>query len=123
MLGLLRDDRRSPTTPQATLGDLDRLVDATRAGGITVDVKLTGELEQLPAAVSREAYRIIQEGLTNAIRHAGRPADKLTVDLLIQLDASGLRLELTNPVDGASDQAGGGRGLAGCRWSWSTTSR
>jgi len=115
VLGLLRDDRRSPTTPQATLGDLDRLVDATRAGGITVDVKRTGDLDQLPAAVSREAYRIIQEGLTNAIRHAGRPADELAVDLLIQLDGAGLRLELTNPVSGSSDQAGGGRGLAGIR--------
>jgi hypothetical protein len=115
VLGLLRDDRRSPTSPQATLGDVDRLVDATRAGGIAVDVSRTGELDRLPAAVSREAYRIIQEGLTNAIRHAGRPADKLAVDLSIQLDTSGLRLELTNPVNGVSDHPGGGRGLSGIR--------
>jgi len=117
VLGLLRDDRRtgSQTTPQATLGELDRLVDATRAGGITVDVQRHGELDQLPAAVSREAYRIIQEGLTNAIRHAGRRAGELTVDLSIRLDTSGLRLELTNPVSGTSDHSGGGRGLAGIR--------
>jgi len=118
VLGLLRDDRRpgSQTAPQATLSNLTRLVEATRAGGITVGVRRTGDLEQLPAAVSREAYRIIQEGLTNAIRHAGRPADDLTVDLLINLDKSGLLLELTNPVSaGAADHSGGGRGLAGIR--------
>lgn len=117
VLGLLRDDRRpgSQTAPQATLGNLTRLVEATRAGGITVEVKRTGDLDELPAAVSREAYRIVQEGLTNAIRHAGRPADELTVDLSINLDQTGLLLELTNPVSGTSDQSGGGRGLAGIR--------
>ncbi|WP_241995190.1 sensor histidine kinase [Kribbella antiqua] len=115
VLGLLRDDGRSGTSPQATLGDLDRLVDTTRAGGITVDVRKAGELDRLPAAVSREAYRIVQEGLTNAIRHAGRPAGELAVDLSIRLDGAGLRLELTNPVTGGTDTAGGGRGLAGIR--------
>lgn len=117
VLGLLRDDRRpgSPTAPQATLGNLTRLVEATRAGGITVEVKRTGDLDELPAAVSREAYRIVQEGLTNAIRHAGKPADELTVDLSINLDKTGLLLELTNPVSGTSDHSGGGRGLAGIR--------
>ncbi|MGW6275823.1 sensor histidine kinase [Kribbella sp. NPDC055071] len=117
VLGLLRDDRRSGsrTTPQATLGELDRLVDATRAGGITVEIERSGRLDLLPAAVSREAYRIIQEGLTNAIRHAGRPADKLTIDLSIRLDTSGLRLAVTNPVNGSADTSGGGRGLSGIR--------
>jgi signal transduction histidine kinase len=117
VLGLLRDDRRpgSRTAPQATLSGLDRLVEATRAGGITVGVERSGELERLPAAVSREAYRIVQEGLTNAIRHAGRPADELTVHLSICLDTSGLRLAVTNPVSGKSDHSGGGRGLAGIR--------
>ena len=117
VLGLLRDDRRpgSRTAPEATLGGLDRLVEATRAGGITVEVERSGELDRLPAAVSREAYRIVQEGLTNAIRHAGRPAGELTVHLSICLDASGLRLAVTNPVSGKSDHSGGGRGLAGIR--------
>ncbi|MEU4193836.1 histidine kinase [Kribbella sp. NPDC026611] len=117
VLGLLRDDRRpgSRTAPQTTLDALDRLVDATRAGGITVEVERSGQLEKLPAAVSREAYRIVQEGLTNAIRHAGRPANELTVRLSIRLDGSGLRLAVTNPVSGKSDHSGGGRGLAGIR--------
>ena len=117
VLGLLRDDRRpgSQTAPQATLGDVARLVDSTRAGGITVAVHRSGDLDQLPAAVSREAYRIVQEGLTNAIRHAGRPADEVEVELSISLDTTGLQLKLTNPVTGLSDHSGGGRGLAGIR--------
>ncbi|TDD21284.1 two-component sensor histidine kinase [Kribbella turkmenica] len=117
VLGLLRDDRRpgSGTAPQATLAELTRLVEATRAGGISVEVHSDGDLSRLPAAVSREAYRIVQEGLTNAIRHAGRPAGQVTVELSIRLDATGLRLELTNPVSGSSDHSGGARGLAGIR--------
>jgi signal transduction histidine kinase len=120
VLGLLRDDRRpgSEKAPQATLGDITRLVESTRAGGIAVTVQRAGQLEQLPAAVSREAYRIVQEGLTNAIRHAGRPADQLEVALSINLDTSGLRLELTNPVSPTASQparTGGGTGLAGIR--------
>ena len=121
VLGLLRDDRRPGfrTTPQATLGELDRLVDATKAGGITIELERSGNLDGLPAALSREAYRIIQEGLTNAVRHAGRPAGELTVNLSIRLDASGLRLVVTNPVsrsvNGPADHTGGGRGLAGIR--------
>ncbi|GAB3925701.1 hypothetical protein GCM10029976_019360 [Kribbella albertanoniae] len=65
--------------------------------------------------MSREAYRILQEGLTNAIRHAGHPDDQLTVAMEIRLDTSGLRLTVTNPVSGDSANSGGGRGLAGIR--------
>ncbi|WP_112240973.1 sensor histidine kinase [Kribbella monticola] len=121
VLGLLREDRRpgAEKAPQATLGDITRLVESTRAGGISVAVQREGRLEELPAAVSREAYRIVQEGLTNAIRHAGRPADQLEVALSINLGTNGLRLELTNPVTAAASsqpaRAGGGTGLAGIR--------
>ncbi|MFK4089642.1 sensor histidine kinase [Kribbella sp. NPDC020789] len=120
VLGLLRDDRRerSATAPQATLADLDRLVEATRAGGITVTIERSGALDRLPSTVSREAYRILQEGLTNAIRHAGHPNDQLAVALEIRLDAAGLRLTVTNPVSGDAGEpgtTGGGRGLAGIR--------
>ena len=60
----------------------------------------------MPGTVSREAYRIIQEGLTNAARHAGGAA-RLKVD--VREDR--LQLELSNPVGSA--RPGGGRGLAG----------
>ena len=64
VLGLLREE---PSAPAPDLGDLDRLLDPHA-------IELSGDLHRVPGAVSREAYRIIQEGLTNAARHgAGAP--------------------------------------------------
>ena len=71
VLGLLRDDAPS-RAPTPTLADLQRLVDSTRSAGIDVSTELTGRIGEVPQAVSREAYRIVQESLTNAARHAGR---------------------------------------------------
>lgn len=115
VLGLLRDDRAS-TLPQLTLDDLPRLVDATRAGGIEVDLKVADALDDVPAAVSREAYRIVQEGITNAVRHAGLPPEKLTVGVEIGTEPGALRLVVCNPLGaGKTTDATGGRGLAGIR--------
>ena len=72
MLGLLRDDPRRPraTTPVPHLDSLDELIDAARSAGLTVQVSRSGALSDLPVLVSREAYRVVQEGLTNALKHA-----------------------------------------------------
>lgn len=75
---------------------------------------MVGAVERIPRAVSREAYRIVQEGLTNAVRHAGR----VPVTLRISVGDDRLELEMTNPLgtDGAAKPAGtsgGGRGLRG----------
>lgn len=114
VLGLLRDDRAS-TLPQLTLDDLPRLVEATRAGGVRIDLDTEGMLAEVPAAVSREAYRIVQEGITNAVRHAGLRSGDLTVDIEIRADPGRLHLTVANPLDGTSRNRGGGRGLAGIR--------
>jgi signal transduction histidine kinase len=107
MLGLLRDAPADARAPQPSLDDLDRLVAEAR---IEVRVDRAGPLDGVPAAVSREGYRIVQEGLTNAARHArGRP-----VALRVAVSGGTLAIELTNPV-GAGAPAGGGRGLAGMR--------
>ncbi|MGI5213790.1 sensor histidine kinase [Plantactinospora sp. CA-290183] len=109
--------------PQRTLAELDRLVADTRATGLPVTVERDGALEALPAVVSREGYRIVQEGLTNAARHAGGRA----VTLRIAVPAGSLEIDLVNALDGppgrpagaGSDRAAGrrrrGRGLAGMR--------
>jgi signal transduction histidine kinase len=105
VLGLLRSE--SARAPQPTLADLDRLVAAAR---IEVRLDRAGRLDQLPAVVSREGYRIVQEGLTNAARHAaGRP-----VAVRVAVSGGALAIELTNPA-GEGTVAGGGRGLAGMR--------
>lgn len=110
VLGLLREDGAASHTPTPTLDDVQRLVESSRAAGIDVTAELTGRIDDVPQAVSREAYRIVQESLTNAARHAGRAP----VNVSLNVSADELELELTNPL-GASRRrsAGGGRGLNG----------
>ncbi|HEV2774420.1 MAG TPA: histidine kinase [Solirubrobacteraceae bacterium] len=110
VLGLLREDGAASRAPTPTLADLQRLGEASRSAGIDVTAELTGKIDDVPQAVSREAYRIVQESLTNAARHAGRAP----VSLSLNVGADDLELELTNPL-GASRprRAGGGRGLNG----------
>jgi signal transduction histidine kinase len=110
-------DRR----PQPTLADLERLVASTVAAGASVSLAVEGPLAGVPPVVSREAYRIVQEGLTNALRHAG-PA--VPVSLSLSVGAEVLSIDVTNRSDGPDAVAaagperrrsGGGRGLAGIR--------
>jgi signal transduction histidine kinase len=93
-LGILREEPRS-------LRDLGALLETS-----DVAADISGDLERVPGAVSREAYRIIQEGLTNASRHAGGAAR-----LRVAVGEDRLELELSNPV--GRSRPGGGRGLPG----------
>ncbi|TDC41710.1 histidine kinase [Micromonospora sp. KC213] len=114
VLGLLRDTGtgRGPATtaPQSTLAGLDRLVADARAAGLVVESRIGGPLDALPAVVSREGYRIVQEGLTNAVRHGRGP-----VTLRVAVPPEGLEIELVNAVRGSPGPTGGGRGLDGMR--------
>jgi signal transduction histidine kinase len=100
--------------PQPTLADLPALVEESRAAGMTVRSALDLQApESAPAAVGRSAYRIVQEGLTNARKHA-RGA---TVDLSVTGSAGpGLAIEVRNPLPvgrGADEIPGTGTGLIG----------
>ncbi|MCZ7439579.1 histidine kinase [Micromonospora sp. WMMC241] len=114
VLGLLRETdsgrRPAPTAPQPTLAGLDGLVAAARAAGLVVESRVDGPLDALPAVVSREGYRIVQEGLTNAARHGRGP-----VTLRVAVPPEGLEIELVNAVRGTTRATGGGRGLDGMR--------
>ncbi|MCO1599473.1 histidine kinase [Micromonospora sp. RHAY321] len=114
VLGLLRETGgdRSGAAPQRTLADLDRLVTDARATGLTVHAQRAGDPARVPAAVSREGYRIVQEGLTNAARYGHGP-----VTLRLDLHPDALELELVNAVGRAdrADPGRGGRGLDGMR--------
>ncbi|RFU36795.1 hypothetical protein DZF91_36275 [Actinomadura logoneensis] len=112
VLGLLREDK-ARTTPQPTLADLERLVEQTRIAGVELDHGVDAAVAGIPAAVSREAYRIVQEGLTNALRHAG----KVPVTLRITVADDRLNVLVANPLSGppGRTRAGGGRGLGGIR--------
>ncbi|PZG03107.1 two-component sensor histidine kinase, partial [Micromonospora craterilacus] len=106
VLGLLRETGESSTGPQRTLADLPALVADTRAAGQPVRSRVRGALDGLPPAVSREGYRILQEGLTNAARH-GRGPVALRVDVL----PDGLEIELVN--DQPEPRSGGAAGRGG----------
>jgi signal transduction histidine kinase len=111
VLGLLREDSAAPR-PQWTLADLPNLLAQTRIAGVTVASTVDGSLATLPSAVSREAYRIVQEGLTNVLRHAG----KVPVALRLAASDDQLELDMSNPLGAAAaTRAGGGHGLSGMR--------
>ncbi|WP_344838082.1 hypothetical protein [Nonomuraea dietziae] len=103
MLGVLREDPQA-RAPQATLADLDELI-RTSGADVTREV---GDLSAVPAVISREAYRIVQEALTNAIKHGHG-----TVRLAAAVREDQLSIEVTNAA-GAGGH-GGGRGVAGMR--------
>jgi signal transduction histidine kinase len=112
VLGVLRDSDVPGTAPAPTLtADLDGLLRRTRAAGPRVTATVTADPAALPPPVSREAYRIVQEGLSNAMRHAG---ERVTVTLRIDVVDDHLRITVENPLgEIRAPRPGGGHGLRG----------
>jgi signal transduction histidine kinase len=108
VLGLLREEAAG-RTPQPSLIELPNLLEATRLAGTEVTAEVSGELAAVPPVVSREVYRILQECLTNAVRHAGR----VPVTVVVDVAAHGLVARVSNPLGSGTGRAGGGRGLRG----------
>ncbi|MER7499529.1 histidine kinase [Nonomuraea pusilla] len=113
VLGVLRDEHgRTDTAPQPGLDRLDELVAHARSAGLSVRVGRSGALDGLPHAVSLSAYRIVQESLSNAMRHA--PGSDVTVG--VAREAHGVRLRVVNgPGSRAGSGPGAGHGLVGMR--------
>jgi signal transduction histidine kinase len=101
LLGLLRtdDDRPDARDPQQGLRDIESLVSQVREAGLLVDLKVEGRSRPLPPGLDLSAFRIVQEGLTNVLKHAG--ATRATV--VIRYGASGL--EITIADDGRGSEA------------------
>ena len=110
VLGVLREAER-PVSSRPTLVDADRLLESARASGAKVDAEVTGPLETVPGPVSREGYRILQESLTNVLRHAG----SVPVRVRIGVTDGTLDLEVRNPLTAAISGPGRGSGLRGIR--------
>ena len=108
MLGLLRDDAQRPAARPPDLGSLGGLLTAARSAGLAVDPVVSGDLSRLPALVSQETYRIVQEGLTNALKYSADGTAKLGVSL----GSEALEIRLSNPV-GDRRPIRNGRGLRG----------
>lgn len=112
MIGLLRSESaEDEVTAPARLAELARLVESARAAGMTVTVDSTVD-EELPTAVDLTAYRIAQESLTNAVKHA--PGGRVTVRLRVADNT--LTVEIGNELLGAPTQPdSGGHGLLSMR--------
>ncbi|MFC5956920.1 sensor histidine kinase [Streptomyces pratens] len=110
VLGILREPER-PVSSRPTLVDADRLLESARASGVKLDAEVTGPVDTVPGPVSREGYRILQESLTNALRHAG----PVPVRARVRVADGTLLLEIRNPLDGEVPGPGRGSGLRGVR--------
>ncbi|MGI5141090.1 MULTISPECIES: sensor histidine kinase [unclassified Streptomyces] len=112
VLLVLRETGR-PAGTRPALGEAGRLLESARSSGARVDAEVTGTLEHLPGPVSLEAYRMLQEALTNVLRHAG----PVRIGVRIAVEEARLRLEVRNPLPAEASMAGtgGGSGLRGIR--------
>jgi signal transduction histidine kinase len=112
MLGVLRSDelQPGPLTPQPGLEYLDRLLEQMREAGLPVELEVEGDPVPLTAGVDLSAYRIVQEGLTNTLKHAGPGA---TARVVVRYLPEQLELEVSN--DGQAPANGDGHGLVGMR--------
>ncbi|MEU9474797.1 histidine kinase [Streptomyces sp. NPDC048191] len=110
VLGVLRDGDAPGTAPAPTLAsDLDGLLRRTRAAGQPVTATVGTDPAALPPLVSREAYRIVQEGLSNALKHSGAP-----VSVRLATGAGHLEITVENPLGTVpAPRPGGGHGLRG----------
>ncbi|MFJ5265375.1 sensor histidine kinase [Streptomyces sp. NPDC088387] len=110
VLGVLRASER-PGSSRPTLVDADRLLESARSSGAKVDAEVTGPLDTVPGPASREGYRILQEALTNVLRHAG----DVPVRVRIGVVGDTLDLEVRNPLTDGTPGPGRGSGLRGIR--------
>lgn len=112
MLGLLREDEGAPDAPrepQPALNGLPSLVERVRAGGPAVSYEVTGQARPPGLAVEATLYRIVQEALTNVVRHA----DAASVRVRLEHGPDALTLTVTD--DGRGPGGGSGLGLTGIR--------
>jgi signal transduction histidine kinase len=113
-------------SPQPGLAQLNQLIDRIAFAGLPVELRISGEPRPLPAGIDLTAYRIVQEALTNALKHS----DRAKADVTIRYADRYLRVEVLNtgpsvltgtapararPVDGTQSADGTGRGLLGLR--------
>jgi len=109
LLAMLRDDGVVTLEPLPGIDRLDALVESAREADVRVEMRVEGVPETLPAGVDLTAYRIVQEALTNVIRHAGPASAEVTV----RYGADALELEVLDDGRGTAQANGGGHGLVG----------
>jgi signal transduction histidine kinase len=111
LLAVLRMDDDATLAPQASLDQLDALAGEVRGAGLPVDVRVEGRPRPLAPGLDASAYRIAQEALTNALKHAGRA--RATV--VVRYGPDAVELEVADDGAGAANGGDGGHGLIGMR--------
>lgn len=113
LLGVLRpESEASGLGPQPGLADVPRLVQELREADLDVSLTMDDTPEDLPARVALSAYRIIQEALTNVLKHAGPDA---RTEIRLGVDNEEIAIEITDNGRGASLLPGSGHGIVGMR--------
>ncbi|MFG2713734.1 sensor histidine kinase [Streptomyces goshikiensis] len=114
VLGVVRSaDYEAPDAPQPTLASLDGLLANVRETGLEVEKTVTGSVRELPQGVELSAYRIIQEALSNTLRHA--PGAAAGVEVSYVLGGLGIRIVNGPPTGDVRPSPGAGHGITGMR--------
>ncbi|MGW3656269.1 sensor histidine kinase [Streptomyces sp. NPDC005151] len=114
VLGVVRaEDYQAPDAPQPTLAELDALLANVADAGLVAEKTITGAVRELPQGVELSAYRIIQEALSNTLRHA--PGATAKVEIGYVLGGLGLRVVNGPPTGPVKPSQGAGHGITGMR--------
>jgi signal transduction histidine kinase len=116
LLGVLHrddDDEHGARAPQPTMAGIGALVERAREAGLPVELHVSGERRSLPAGLDLAAFRVVQEGLTNALKYAGHAP----TDVHVRWSERALELEILDRGPGPARErmGGGGHGLVGMR--------
>jgi len=109
LFGIAQAPNAEPYAPQPGLGAIEELVGRVRTAGLPVALTIEGDLNDLPTGLDLSAYRIVQEALTNTLKHAG--ASHADVD--VRRTPTSLELEIVDDGIGTASNDGAGRGLIG----------
>jgi signal transduction histidine kinase len=112
MVGVLRRPEEAPAlAPQPSLEHVGRLVEQAREAGLPVELRIEGEARELPAGVDLTAYRLVQEGLTNALKHARATR----AEVLVDYRDGEIEVTVSDNGTGVGNGDGSGHGLVGMR--------
>jgi signal transduction histidine kinase len=112
LVGMLRSEAGDSLAPQPGLDDLPALIAQVRESGLLVELQVEGDRRELPVGIELSAYRIVQEALTNALKHAG----EAQAIVHVRYGRDSLELEIVDDGLGAATSvASGGQGLVGMR--------
>jgi signal transduction histidine kinase len=112
LVGVLRRPEEAPAlAPQPSLEHLEKLVEQVRESGLAVDLKVEGEATSLPASVDLAGYRLVQEGLTNTLKHA----QARHAEVLVRYGNGEVEVTVADDGNGKGGGEGSGHGLVGLR--------